>query len=55
MKALIDTNVALTYASGREDPFSDATDAIMLMCAQEKIEGAIAFHSLSTIWYTHEQ
>ena len=51
MKALIDTNVALTYASGREDPFSDATDAIMLMCAQEKIEGAIAFHSLSTIWY----
>ena len=51
MKALIDTNVALTYTSGREDPFSDATDAIMLMCAQEKIEGAIAFHSLSTIWY----
>ena len=51
MKILIDTNVALTYASGREDPFSNDVDEIMLMCAREEIEGAMAFHSLSTIWY----
>ena len=51
MKILIDTNVALTYVSGREDPFSDDVDEIMLMCAREEIKGAMAFHSLSTIWY----
>ena len=51
MRVLIDTNVALTYVSGREDPFSEDVDTIMRRCAEEEIEGAIAFHSLSTIWY----
>lgn len=51
MRVLIDTNVALTYLSGREDPFSNEVDIIMRKCAEEKIEGAIALHSLSTIWY----
>ena len=51
MKVLIDTNVALTYVSGREDKFSDQSDKIMLLCAEEKIDGLLAFHSLSTIWY----
>ena len=51
MRVLIDTNVALTYVSGREDRFSDEVDLIMRKCAEEEIEGAIAFHSLSTIWY----
>lgn len=51
MRILIDTNVALTYVSGREDPFSNEVDIIMRKCADEEIEGAIALHSLSTIWY----
>ena len=51
MRVLIDTNVALTYVSGREDSFSNEVDAIMQKCAKEEIEGALAFHSLSTIWY----
>lgn len=51
MRVLIDTNIALTYVSGREDPFTGEVDTIMRKCAEEEIEGAIAFHSLSTIWY----
>ena len=51
MRALIDTIVALTYVSGREDKFSEQSDKIMLMCAEEKVDGYLAFHSLSTIWY----
>ncbi len=50
MKVLIDTNVAITYISGRSDPYAFETEKIMLLCAQEKIEGVLAFHSLSTIW-----
>ncbi len=47
MRILIDTNVALTYVSGREDPFSNEVDIIMRKCANEEIEGAIALHSLT--------
>lgn len=51
MRVLIDTNVALNYFSGREDKYSVESEKIMLMCAEEKIDGVIAFHSLSTFWY----
>ena len=51
MKLLIDTNIAITYISGRDDPFSSSIEAIMRLCAEEKIEGVLALHSLSTIWY----
>lgn len=51
MKVLIDTNVAITYISGRNDPYSSEIEKIMQLCAEEKIEGFIAFHSLSIIWY----
>lgn len=51
MKVLIDTNVAITYISGRDDPFSAEIERIMRLCAEEKIEGILAFHSLSIIWY----
>lgn len=51
MKVLIDTNVAITYISGRDDPFASEIEKIMLLCAEEKIEGILAFHSLSIIWY----
>ena len=51
MKVLIDTNVAITYISGRADPYASEIEKIMLLCAREKIEGVLAFHSISTIWY----
>jgi predicted nucleic acid-binding protein len=51
MRVLIDTNVAITYISGRNDPFSSEIEQIMRLCAEEKIEGVLAFHSLSIIWY----
>ena len=34
MKVLIDTNVAITYISGRDDPFSDEIEEIMKLCAE---------------------
>ena len=51
MKVLIDANVAITYISGRDDPYSSEIEKIMRLCAEEKIEGVLAFHSLSIIWY----
>ena len=51
MKILVDTNVIINYISGREDDYSETSDQIMTMCAEEQIEGYVAFHSLSTIWY----
>ncbi|MBQ6173845.1 MAG: PIN domain-containing protein [Clostridia bacterium] len=51
MKILIDANVAVTYISGRDDPYSSEIEKIMRLCAEDRIEGVIAFHSLSIIWY----
>ena len=55
MRVLIDTNVALTFVSGREDRFAAESVEIMRMCAEDRIEGMIAIHSLSTIWYALRQ
>ena len=51
MKILVDTNVIINYLSGREDNYAESSDQIMMMCAQNQLEGYVAFHSLSTIWY----
>ena len=51
MKVLIDTNVALTYVSGREDAFSSEIDKIFELISDGEIEACLAFHSLSTIAY----
>ena len=51
MDILCDTNVILTSLTGREDPFLEACDRILLLAASAKIRAWIAFHSLSTIWY----
>ena len=51
MRVLIDTNLAFTYVTGREDPFASDIDRIMELCSTEAIEGVLAYHSLSTIWY----
>lgn len=49
--ALIDANVILDYIASREPYYQDAYK-IMEMCHSRKIEGYIAFHSVSIIWYT---
>ena len=51
MRVLIDTNLAFTFVTGREDPFSSEIDRIMELFSTEELEGVLAYHSLSTIWY----
>ncbi len=51
IKILVDTNVIINYLTGREDKYSEESDQIMTMCAEHKLEGYAAFHSLSIIWY----
>ena len=51
MKILIDTNVIITYLTNREDKYAKEVDIIMEKCITHQIEGFVAFHSLSTIWY----
>lgn len=51
LKVLLDTNVLLTYITSREDDYITDIEKIMDYCANEKIEGYIAFHSISIIWY----
>ena len=51
MRVLLDTNILMTYLSGREDRYSSECEKIIQMCSDDKIEGVVAFHSLSTIWY----
>ena len=51
MKVLVDTNIALNYVLGRDDPYSKESESIIKLCADGTLEGYIAFHSLSTIWY----
>ena len=51
MKILIDTNIIVTFLTKREDKYSEAIDTIMQKCIDKKLDGYIAFHSLSTLWY----
>ena len=51
MKVLIDTNVAITYISGRNDTYSKEIAEILRLCATEEIDGLIAIQTLSNIWY----
>ena len=52
MKVLVDTNVIINYLTGREDKYSEESDQIMTMCTENQLEGYVAFHSLSIIWYS---
>lgn len=47
---LIDTNVLLDYLTTRKPYFNNAYD-IILMCAEEKVDGYVAFHSIPNIYY----
>lgn len=52
MVALIDTNVILNYITDREDKFRNSSRRVIDLCSQGKVDGYIAFHSLSIIGYS---
>ena len=52
LKVLIDTNLPITYITGRETaPDKDAVGKIVKLCADGKIEGFLALHSVSNMWF----
>lgn len=51
MVILIDANVILDYIASREPYYRDA-HKVMNMCHSGEIQGYLAFHSVSIIWYT---
>lgn len=50
MKVLIDTNVLIDYMTRRE-PFFDEAKKIIGLCADNKIKGYIAAHSITDSFY----
>lgn len=48
---LIDTNILLNYITNREDKYLSESIKIVELCASGKLNGYIAFHTLSTLWY----
>ena len=50
MRVLVDTNVVLDYLAKRE-PFLKSAEAIFEACAAGKIDGYVAAHSFSNIFY----
>ena len=50
MKVLIDTNVLIDYISKRE-PFFDAANKVIMLCANDTISGCIAAHSIMDAFY----
>lgn len=50
MVILIDTNVALDFLTMRY-PYYDDARSIIQICANEQVQGYIAFHSLPNIFY----
>ena len=51
MKILLDTNVIMTFLTSREDKYINESKIIMNKCIQKKLDGCVAFHSLSILWY----
>lgn len=51
LAVLIDTNVLLNYITNREDKYLNESIRIIELCALGKLNGYIAFHTLSTLWY----
>ena len=50
MRVLIDTNILLDALLGRE-PYFDNADKILKLCADKKIDGFMAAHSIPNIFY----
>lgn len=53
MRVLIDANVLLDYLLGRD--VERYAEQIIEKCYKEEIEGYVAFHSISIIWYILEK
>ena len=50
MVILVDTNVAMDFLAMRQ-PYDNDARNIIHMCAEERVQGYIAFHSLPNIFY----
>lgn len=50
MVLLIDTNIVLDYLLKRGKDY-DASRRIIVLCAESRVKGFLAFHSVSTLWY----
>lgn len=50
MVVLVDTNVIMDYLVTRE-PFFQSAMEVMKLCAEEKIQGYVAFHSITNIFF----
>lgn len=50
MRVLIDTNVLLDFLMGRK-PYFDIADQLIKLCADRKMEGYMAAHSVPNIYY----
>jgi len=50
MVLLIDTNVILDYLTNRE-PFADGARRILHCCAEKRVRGHIAAHSITNMFY----
>ena len=50
MRILIDTNIILDYIADRR-PFSETAYQIIELCTNRKVEGCIAAHTISNLFY----
>lgn len=50
MRVFIDTNILLDHLIGRE-PYFQSADKIIKLCAEKKIQGYIAAHSITNMFY----
>lgn len=50
MVVLVDTNVIIDFLITRE-PFYKASAEVISKCANGELEGYIAFHSVTNLWY----
>lgn len=50
MRVLVDTNVIMDALIGRQ-PYFDNADKIIKMCADKKIQGYLAAHSIPNLFY----
>lgn len=51
MRILLDTNIIVNYLTRREDQFTQESIVIMHECANGRLDGFVAIHSLSSISY----
>ncbi|MBQ7433330.1 MAG: PIN domain-containing protein [Lachnospiraceae bacterium] len=50
MRILIDTNILLDYLVGRK-PHYDAADQLLRLCAERRVQGFMAAHSIPNMFY----